>query len=164
MIILGGALLLWSISKHRTLKLYVDKKEAPAQVAAKPLKLYIPKMDRTLYVSDGKVIGDRWEISSTGVSYLTASAVPGQSGNSVIYGHNTIDALGGLWRVHEGDFVYVILNNGQFYKYQVFERREIDPSNVDILGQTTDSRLTIYTCSGFLDSARFVVVSRLQTS
>ncbi len=163
-IIVGASLLLLSISAHFGLKPFLDKKAVSTQVAAKPVRLYVPKMDRTLYISDGKVEGDRWEISATGVSYLTASAMPGQVGNSVIYGHNTVDALGGLWRVHEGDFVYVILDSGQFYKYQVFERREIDPSQVDILNQTLDARLTIYTCSGFLDSARFVVVSKLQTN
>ena len=127
----------------------------------KPLKIYIPKLERVLYVSDGEVKDNRWVTSPTNVSYLTSSAVPGSVGNTVMYGHNTIGVLGGFWKVHEGDFIYVVMNDGQFYKYQVFERKEIDPSQVDILNQTVDSRLTIYTCSGFLDSARFVVVSKL---
>ena len=125
---------------------------------SKPTKLYIPQMSRILYVSDGYVEGDRWVISPTGVSYLTSSALP-DKGNTVIYGHNTADILGGLWRVHEGDYIYVVLSSGDFIKYQVAERREIDPTQVDILNQTDDSRLTLYTCSGFLDTARFVVVA-----
>ena len=31
---------------------------------------------------------------------------------------------------------------------------------VEILSQTEDARLTIFTCSGFLDTARFVVVAK----
>ena len=128
------------------------------QIGQKPIKLYIPQMSRILYVSDGYVEGDRWAISPTGVSYLTSSALPGK-GNTVIYGHNTADILGGMWRVHQGDYIYVVLENGDFVKYQVFEEKEIDPTQVDILNQTDDSRLTLYTCSGFLDTARFVVVA-----
>ena len=130
----------------------------------RPQKVYIPKLARTLYVSDGKIVDNRWIISPNGVSYLTTSVVPGRVGNSVIYGHNTANILGGLWRVNTGDDIYVVMDNGQIYKYQVSERKEIDPSQVDILNESTDARLTIYTCSGFLDSARFVVISQLQSS
>lgn len=126
----------------------------------KPTKLYIPRLSRVLYVSDGYVQGDRWIISETGVSYLVTSAVPGEIGNAVIYGHNTKNILGGLWRVQDGDTIYVVLQSGDFVKYQVSEKKEIEPTQVEILNQTSDSRLTIYTCSGFLDTARFVVVAR----
>ena len=130
------------------------------QSLPKPTKLYIPKMQKILYVSDGFVQNDKWVIAQTGVSFLTSSAVPGQNGNSVIYGHNTKDILGGLWRVQNGDFIYVVLQDGQFVKYEVFERKEISPTQVEILKNTDDSRLTIYTCSGTLDTARFVIIAQ----
>lgn len=130
---------------------------------ARPVKLYIPAMTRILYVSDGFTQNNRWAISQTGVSYLTSSALPG-SGNTVIYGHNTRDILGGLWKVQEGDYIYLVLATGDIVKYQIFERKEIDPTQVEILNQTQDSRLTIYTCSGFLDDARFVIVGRTVSS
>lgn len=166
LILVGVAFLFWATYKNFGFKLTIQASSALAseQITSKPLKVYIPNLGRVLYVSDGKVTDNRWVTTPTGVSYLTSSAAPGTRGNTVIYGHNTISVLGGLWRVHEGDYIYIVMNDGQFYKYQVFERKEIDPSQVDILSQTSDSRLTIYTCSGFLDSARFVVVSKLQTS
>lgn len=134
----------------------------PEQAAplAKPTKLYIPRMAKVLSVSDGYVTGNRWTTSPIGVSYYTDSALPGQ-GNTVLYGHNTRDILGGLWRVSNGDYIYVVLADGQFVKYQVLETKEIKPTQVEILNQSADSRLTIYTCSGFLDQARFAVVSKL---
>jgi sortase (surface protein transpeptidase) len=89
-----------------------------------------------LDISDGEVVDDRWSISDTGVSYLTSSVVPGTAGNSVMYGHNKGDILGGL-------------------------PMQIKPTQVEILNQSDDTRLTIYTCSGFLDTARFVVVGKL---
>lgn len=129
--------------------------------SAKPLKLYIPKIAKILYISDGYVIDNRWAISETGVSYLISSALPGQVGNSVIYGHNTNDILGYLPQVSAGDPVYIVLANGDYVKYEVAETKVIQPSQVEILKSSSDSRLTIYTCSGFLDTARFVVIAKM---
>ena len=123
-------------------------------------QLYIPRLAKILYISDGQVVDNRWTISETGVSYLTTSAIPGQVGNSVIYGHNRNEILGDLPQVVDGDPIYVILESGDFVKYQVAETKVIQPSQVEILNQSADSRLTIYTCTGFLDTARFVVVAR----
>ena len=131
-----------------------------ANLPARPFKLYIPKIAKILYVSDGYVVDNRWSISETGVSYLTSSAAPGQIGNSVIYGHNRNDILGYLPKVTTGDPVYVVLATGDYVKYEVAETKVIEPTQVEILDQTHDSRLTIYTCSGFLDTARFVVVAK----
>lgn len=137
-----------------------ENSQKSEQTLAKPTKLYIPTMQKILYVSDGFFQNNKWETSQTGVSYLTSSGVPGQNGNAVIYGHNTKDILGGLWRVQNGDFIYVVLQDGQFVKYQVSERKEISPTQVEILKSTNDSRLTLYTCSGTLDTARFVVIAQ----
>ena len=131
-----------------------------AEPQVKPTKLYIPKIAKILYVSDGYVVDNRWAISETGVSYLISSALPGQTGNSVIYGHNRNDILGYLPKVTTGDPVYVVLANGDYVKYEVAETKVIQPSQVEILNQSSDSRLTTYTCTGFLHTARFVVVAK----
>ncbi len=128
----------------------------------KPSRLYIPKISKTLDVLDGQIIDNRWSIADRGVSYLTSSAMPGTRGNSVLYGHNTRDILGSLPAVGNGDAIYVVMDNADIYKYEVSETKEVKPNQVEILNQTEDSTLTIYTCSGFLDTARFVVVSKLR--
>ena len=130
----------------------------------KPVKIYIPRLKRTLDVTDGYFADGRWVISSTGVSYLITSGQVGKTGNAVLYGHNTNGVLGGLWRVQSGDFVEVTAESGQVYKYEIFERHEVKPNQVEILNQTDDARLTVFTCSGFLDSARFVTVGKLVSS
>jgi len=129
-----------------------------------PIRISIPKIERELQVSDGYVSDNRWIVAKSGVSYLTTSGELGQAGNVVLYGHNTKDVLGGLWKVQNGDIVEVYDEQGKAYKYEVFERKEVKPNQVEILDNVGDSRLTIYTCSGFLDSARFVVVGRLLSS
>lgn len=125
----------------------------------KPIKLYVPKLGKTLGIVDGVYEDGHWTIAPTGVSYLISSAPFTSPGNSVLYGHNTQDILGGLWRIEANDPIYVVLDSGDFVKYQVVEEKEIKPEEVQILNQTSDTRLTIYTCSGFLDQARFVVVA-----
>lgn len=130
------------------------------QPSPKPQTLYIPKLNRVLNVSDGQYSGSRWVISPTGVSFLTTSATPGQKGNSVIYGHNLDSILGYLPQVQNGDKIYVVLSDGNIAAYQVTQTSTVDPTHVEILDQTADSRLTIYTCTGFLDTARFVVVAK----
>src|SRR3989338_7781667 len=141
LIIFGGAVLLYAafqkVSFHKP-KPAIARETSNAAAFSKPAKLYIPKMSKILYVSDGYVQGNRWVISETGVSYLVTSALPGQTGNSVIYGHNTKNILGGLWRVQAGDPIYVILSDGTFVKYQIFETKEIAPTHVDILNETDD--------------------------
>jgi len=126
-----------------------------------PVKIYIPKLSKTLNVSAGFVTDNRWTVSNSGVSHLTSSVVPGSRGNAVLYGHNRDELLGSLWKVQNGDLVYVILSDGSITKYEIFERREVKPNQVEILDDVGDSRLTVYTCSGFLDSARYVVVGQL---
>lgn len=162
LIILGASLVLLAAFNKTNFQI-PQKEVASANFVPKPTKLYIPKLGKILYVSDGYVVDNRWIISETGVSYLTSSAIPGQVGNTVIYGHNTNNILGGLPQVVDGDTVYVIRRDGDFIKYQVFETKVIEPTQVDILNQSTDSRLTIYTCTGFLDSARFVVIAKQAT-
>lgn len=127
---------------------------------ANPSILYIPKLSRALKVSEGTVVNGRWTISPTGVSFYTASATPGTTGNSVIYGHNLANILGDLYLVDESDPIYVVLSSGNIVKYQVFEEKEVAPQSVEILNSSQDSLLTLYTCSGFLDSARFVVIAK----
>ena len=128
-IIIGAAVLIWpSFLKARPLFLVSSKaqnSQSDLNIGAKPAKLYIPRLSRILYVSDGYVTGNRWLVSPTGVSFYPESALPGSSGNSVLYGHNTKEILAGLWRVQEKDFLYVVLASGDIIKYQVFERKEI---------------------------------------
>jgi len=167
LVIFGVIFLFWAnrrflvLPQRIDLSKQIDVSAQPDQFLKKPIKLYIPKLSKVLAISDGEVIDNRWIISETGASYLSSSVLPGKVGNSVIYGHNKTEILGGLPRVSAGDLIFVVLASGDFVKYQVFETKEVLPSQVEILESSDDSRLTIYTCSGFLDQARFVVVGRL---
>jgi len=137
-----------------------SNQDKTTQEAPKPAKIYIPKLKRTLEISDGFIKDNRWTISKTGVSYLTTSGKIGELGNVVLYGHNTQEVLGGLWKVQVGDIVELTDSDGNIHKFGIFDRKEVKPNTVEILESTKDPSLTIYTCSGFLDTARFVVVGK----
>lgn len=124
-------------------------------------QIYLPSIDRVLDISDGFITDNRWTVSESGVSHLTTSVLPGSKGNSVLYGHNKKGVLNRLWQVREGDLIYITLSNGEIAKYEIFERKEVKPDGIQILDDVGDSRLTLYTCSGFLDSARYVIVGEL---
>lgn len=125
-----------------------------------PVTLYIPKIHKILQISNGTAVDSRWTVSDTGVSYLTSSALPGTIGNSVIYGHNRREILGTLPNLSTGERIYITTSGGQIITYEVFEKKEIKPTQVEILNSSEDYRLTIYTCSGFLDQSRFVVIAK----
>lgn len=163
LIVFGSALVFFASLSYSNLDInhpFITKPEAEVTQGNQPVKLFIPKLSKTLNVTRGEAVNNRWTISPTGVSYLTDSALPGTVGNSVIYGHNLASILGDLSSLTNEDKIYVLLSNGSFVKYTVSEEKEISPYQVEILSQTPDSRLTIFTCSGFLDTARFVVIAK----
>src|SRR3990167_3581976 len=54
----------------------------------KPQSLRITKINIDLVIEEGKVNNGKWEVSKDGASHFANSALPGGSGNIVIYGHN----------------------------------------------------------------------------
>lgn len=140
--------------------IFLAEQQEPKETANNPVKIYIPKLSRTLYITEGEVVDNRWIISQTGVSHLKTSAIPGDAGNSVIYGHNLDTILGGLPYMATGDVIYIVLKDGNFVKYEIEKTAQVEPSQVEILKNTQEAKLTIFTCDGFLDQARFVVVAK----
>lgn len=167
LIVFGACLLIVASFKSFGLEIFTSPSPMPSvainpRAAAKPVKIFIPKITKTLDIMPGEVVDNRWTVAENGVSFLTTSATPGNVGNSVMYGHNKLQVLGDLQRVASGDVVEITMDNGAVYKYRIFETKVIKPTEVEVLDSSSDARLTIYTCSGFLDQARFVVVARLE--
>jgi len=123
-----------------------------------PSTISIPSLELILPVTHSDLRDGKWEISDSAVSYLSSSPVPGTKGNSVLYGHNWPSLLGELDRIKPGDRIKVS-GNGQEVNYLVYYVTTVSPSDVSIYDDTTDYRLTLYTCSGFMDSKRLVVTA-----
>jgi len=126
-----------------------------------PKKIAIPKLKIDLAVLEGKVLNDKWEISEKGVSYLIGSGIPGRSGNVVIYGHNKKNQFGPIRWLKKDEEIKLINRKNEEFIYKVVETKTVSPQEVEILSPTQDSTLTLYTCTGFLDRLRFVIVAKL---
>jgi LPXTG-site transpeptidase (sortase) family protein len=127
--------------------------------AGMPKYLIIKDLGINLEVVPSSIKDGVWETTYKGVSYLSASPKPGDIGNSIFYGHNWSSLLGNLKKAKPGQTIRIIDEDGYLTDFKIAFVQVVDPNNKSILDQTTDSRLTIYTCIGLLDSKRLVVTA-----
>ncbi len=127
--------------------------------AGNPKYLIIKELGINLEVVPANVKNDRWETTYNGVSFLASSPIPGTVGNSIMYGHNWTSLLGNLKQAKPGQIIEVIDDAGRVTRFEVHFVQIVGPDEKSILDQTTDTRLTLYTCTGFLDSKRLVVTA-----
>lgn len=126
-----------------------------------PTRLTISTAEIDLPVFSASIIDKQWDISREGISYLSSTPLPGRQGNSVFYGHNWHNLLGNLKKVTPGDTIVVTNNNGDQFKYIIHFVSVVSSNETHIYQNTPDYRLTIYTCTGVLDSKRLVVTAIL---
>ena len=111
-------------------------------------------------VRPGEFRDGAWTLSYKYVHHLIDSAYMGQKGNMVIYGHNTASLFEGLAYVTEGDAIVVQGIAGEKKEYKVADVLVVGSDNVEALAERYPEQLTLYTCTGFLDSKRLVVVAK----
>ncbi len=137
--------------------------EAQVGETALPTRLVIPTLALDLPVIPAHVRRGVWSTTTHGVSYLTTSPLPGESGNMILYGHNYARLLGNLGKVKPGQAI-LIYRGDVAYTYTVHFVGVVDPTDTYIVENTADHRLTLYTCTGFLDTKRLVVTALLDRS
>lgn len=124
-----------------------------------PKEIIIADLDIKLPVYPAQIEKNKWEATTKGVSYLVTSPVPGEVGNSIIYGHNWANLLGRLPKIMPGQKIEIIFDNNEKRTFIVEHASIVGPDQTSILEGTSDKRITLYTCTGFLDSKRFVVTA-----
>lgn len=98
-----------------------------------------------------------WTIPEKNAAHLINSAYPYEPGNIIIYGHNTKQVFGGLKQVKIDTPITIQLANGSKRHYAITKIIEVTPDKIEYLQPTTKETMTIYTCSGFMDSKRLVI-------
>lgn len=124
-----------------------------------PKEIIIADLDIKLPVYPAQIKNNKWEATTYGVSYLVTSPVPGEIGNSIIYGHNWGNLLGRLPKIKPGQKIEIVFDNNEKRTFTVEHTSVVIPDQTSILENTLDKRITLYTCTGFLDSKRFVVTA-----
>lgn len=128
---------------------------------SKPVRMRIPEADIDITVEESEIKDGIWEISQESASYLKTSAKPGGGGNIVIYGHNKKQIFGNLiGRAEPGQIIEVFTEDGKNYTYEIEEVKTIKPTDIKAVSPTIYEVLTVYTCSGFLDSDRLVLKAK----
>lgn len=124
-----------------------------------PLRLVIKSLSIDLPIFPAVISNNRWTTSHYGISYLATSAVPGDYGNSILYGHNWERLLGNLKNVKVGDIIEITYDDTSKRTFIISHIQIVSPSDVSILAPTNTPQITLYTCTGFLDSERLVTVA-----
>lgn len=128
-------------------------------------KLKIPAIGVDSYVVDGLTFNPSvWEpLLEMGPSHLAGSALPGQPGNMVIFGHVNVwgSVFYNLHNLRPGDVVTVTAPWGQ-YDYRVTGSQIITPTETSVVSpHRGPATLELVTCTGLLDNHRLVVFASL---
>lgn len=124
-----------------------------------PVRILIPSVSIDLEVKPGRNINGYWEVFSDSAAWGEGSGLPGEAGNQVIYAHARRGFFLPLREIKQHDRV-IILTSSDWYKYEVEEIKEVKPTDTEVIAPTQDETLTLYTCSGFSDSKRLIVVAK----
>lgn len=124
-----------------------------------PDRVVVPALNIDLSIIEAKVVNGYWELSETTASHGVGSANPGEKGNIVIFAHAREGLFLPLRNIKVGNTIY-ILTKDRWYKYSVSETKEVAPNEIQVIAPTPDETLTLYTCSGFLDSKRLIVTAK----
>jgi len=139
-----------------------DIPHATASTHILPIRFQIPSVGIDLPVVPVQLSNNIFPTTDKGISYLVSSPIPGETGNSVFYGHNWTSLMGNLVNVHPGEPIIITFSNHTEKKFVIAYTITVTPDETHILKDTADHRITVYTCTGFLDSKRFVAVGELQ--
>lgn len=124
-----------------------------------PVRIVIPSLAIDLNVFPSKITNGKWEATTKGVSYLASSPIPGSLGNSILYGHNFSSLLGSLVKAKPEEEIEIFFNDKTKKTFIIKYTQVVSSNQTSVLAQTQDKRITLYTCTGFLDSKRFVVTA-----
>lgn len=122
-----------------------------------PILIRIPAADITLPIVEAKIFYGFWQTSPVTANHLASSANPGEKNNVVIYGHNTDKVFTSLKLVKLNDPIILQTANQKFFTYLVKNILTVSPNEISVVQPTQSEVLTVYTCTGFLDSQRLVI-------
>lgn len=127
--------------------------------APKPVQILIPSVNIDLPVTSSALRNGYWVTSETTASFGEGSSPPGEGSNTVIFAHAREGLFLPLREVKQGQSVYVFTTN-RYFRYEIISIAEVAPTETYTIKPTEDERLTLFTCSGFLDSKRLVVTAK----
>lgn len=105
------------------------------------------------------VMGDTFEQLKKGVAQTIGTSNPGQPGNMVLSAHNDIfgEIFRDLDKLKPGDEI-IVFSNLRSYTYIVEEQLIVEPTQVEVMNQTSSPTITLISCYPYLvDNQRIVI-------
>lgn len=158
----------------------VQKAQIPPlnlEVSPPDMRIIIPRINKNVpivTVSSEALINRDWgkleqqiqEALRDGIVHYPGTAFPGQPGNIVVTGHSSYfpwdpgrfkDVFALLHDVRIGDRIYMHYEQEK-YEYIVYDTQVVLPTQVDVLTQTGEDRLTLITCTPVGTNLRRLIV------
>lgn len=140
------------------LSLYFFPQRIEVQAAKKGLFIEIPKINAAAPIISNV---DPWNEEEyraklkTGVAHAKGTAIPGEKGTSFLFAHssdapwNSTRYNIAFYRLSELEIndEVVVLKNGEKLKYRVVEKKEVWPTEVKYLKESSDYNLILQTCT-----------------
>ncbi len=123
-----------------------------------PVAISIPAVNVDLKVKPTVISNYIWQIAPDGASYLSTSSRPGEKGAIILYGHNTPERFGPISALKPGETIILKTSDNKFHIYKISKTLTVYPDKMDVFNQK-DETLVMYTCTGFADLKRFVVIA-----
>lgn len=127
-----------------------------------PVQIELPSIHTKLSIFPSVIVNGEWETTSKGVSWLRGWQDQQQHG-LIIYGHNWKSLLGSLKKTAIGDEIILTNSDGSEAHYTVTSIFRVKPNDVAVLEMSKQQTVLVYTCIGFLDRERLVVLAELQS-
>jgi sortase A len=143
----------------------IQDQSIPAPTAAPgtetPTSLEIPSIGLRSGVVEVTIENGIWQVAEYAAGYHRGTARPGTLGNTVISGHKGMAGavFARLEEVNIGDMVYLTAGSHE-YQYQIIEKKNVWPNQVEVMAPTSTPVLTLITCTTY-DMQRLIVVARL---
>lgn len=125
----------------------------------KPLRIIIPRIHLDVPIVESLVVDGSWVVSENSANHGLGSAYPGQKGNMVIFAHARENLFLPLRDILPSDEIYV-LTDKSWYIYKVAYITYVFPEQTEVINPTKEEQLTLFTCSGFDDEKRLIVIGK----
>jgi LPXTG-site transpeptidase (sortase) family protein len=151
---------LFYLNQTIQLAFFTPKFQAAAQSnSSTPVEISIPAINLKLNIKNTSIRNGVWEIAENSASYLSTSAKPGQKSPIIMYAHNTEQLFGPILSLSPGAIIMLRTSDGRNHLYKINETLEVYPNQIEVFDQKEET-LILYTCSGFADLKRFIVIAK----
>jgi LPXTG-site transpeptidase (sortase) family protein len=134
-----------------------SQKQAVYTKISAPNPVFLTAKNTNVTIREGAVFNGQWILSTESAFHYDASSRPTEPGNIIIYGHNTKNIFKSLKTVQKDDVITLTTEDQQTHDYTIIDIQVVSPSETEYLQPTQEEILTVYTCTGLMDTKRLVI-------